>query len=130
MAEFKFIDRGYGKYWVKMLHLERNGSVHTIKEYEVSTLIRLDSDKDYKTGDNSDIVATDSQKNTVYLLAKKHGVGTPEQFAILVAKHFVQTYDWVNRAEIKVEELSWNRIRGNHAHAFVANPTVTRWAKV
>ena len=49
MAEFHFIDRGYGKFWVKMLHLERNGNIHTIKEYEVNTQLTLDSEKDYKT---------------------------------------------------------------------------------
>ena len=129
LAEFQFIDRGYGKYWVKMLHLERNGNVHSIKEYEVSTLITLNSDKDFKQGDNSDIIATDSQKNTVYLLAKKHGVGSPEQFAMLVAKHFVQTYSWVTKAEVTVEALNWQRVRGDHVHAFIATPTFTRWAK-
>ena len=46
-AEVKFIDRSYGKAWVKLLHVERNGNVHSIKEYEVSTLITLDTDKDY-----------------------------------------------------------------------------------
>ena len=48
MAEFHFIDRGFGKYWVKLLHLERDGAKHSIKEYEVNTLITLDSEKDYK----------------------------------------------------------------------------------
>ena len=47
MADFEFINRGYGKYWVKLLHRDKNGSTHSIKEYEVSTLITLDSDKDY-----------------------------------------------------------------------------------
>ena len=84
----------------------------------------------YFQGDNADIIATDTQKNTVYLLAKKHGVGTPEQFAILVARHFLQTYSWVTKAEVKVEALRWSRIRQNHVHAFVAEPTYTRWAKV
>ena len=48
MADVKFIDRSYGKAFVKMLHVQRNGNVHAIKEYEVSTLITLSSDKDYK----------------------------------------------------------------------------------
>ena len=47
MSEFEFKNKGYGKYWVKLLHRDRNGSTHSIKEYEVSTLITLDSDKDY-----------------------------------------------------------------------------------
>jgi len=69
------------------------------------------------------------KKNTVYLLAKKHGVGNPEQFALLVARHFLQTYDWVIKAEVTVEALKWSRVRQNHVHAFVAEPTYTRWAK-
>jgi len=130
MADGKFIDRSYGKAFVKLLHVKRDGNVHSIREYEVSTLITLSSEKDYTQGDNADIIATDTQKNTVYLLAKKHGVGTPEQFAILVARHFLQTYSWVTKAEVKVEALRWSRIRQNHMHAFVAEPTYTRWAKV
>ena len=66
----------------------------------------------------------------MYLLAKKHGVGNPEQFALLVARHFLQTYDWVIKAEVTVEALRWSRVRQNHVHAFVAEPTYTRWAKV
>lgn len=75
-------------------------------------------------------MATDSQKNTVYLLAKKHGVGDPEDFALLLAKHFLQTYDSVTKAEVTVEAVNWERVRGNHTHAFVAVPIHPRWAKV
>ena len=149
MDKYHFIDRKYGKYWVKLLHVNREGDKHSIREYEVNTLLTLDSDKDYThvrnflvkrkltnpdlvilQGDNSDIIATDSQKNTVYLLAKKHGVDNPERFAILIAKHFLQTYSWVNRAEITVEALNWERVRDDHVHAFVAIPKYTRWAQV
>lgn len=54
----------------------------------------------YTQGDNSDIVATDTQKNTVYLLAKRHGVGSPEQFALLMARHFIDTYPFVVKAKV------------------------------
>ena len=47
----------------------------------------------------------------------------------MIAKHFLQTYSWVNRAEVKVEALNWQRVRGDHVHAFVSTPTYTRWAK-
>ena len=46
-ANVKFIDRSYGKASVKMLHVVRDGNVHSIKEYEVTTLITLASDKDF-----------------------------------------------------------------------------------
>ena len=130
VEDLKFLDRSYGKNWIKLLYVERNGNIHSIREYEVSSLITLDNVKEYKLGDNTNVIATDSQKNTVYLLAKKFGVGTPEQFAILVAQHYIETYPWVIRADITVEALRWSRIRENHVHAFVAEPTFTRWGKV
>ena len=47
MNKYHFIDRKYGKYWVKLLHVNREGAKHSIREYEVNTLLTLDSDKDY-----------------------------------------------------------------------------------
>lgn len=72
--DLEWVARGYGKSSVKLLYVRREGHVHSIKEYEVDTQLTLASDKDYLGGDNSDVVATDSQKNTVYILAKRHGV--------------------------------------------------------
>ena len=72
-----------------MLHLAKKGSLHTINELEVATLLELNSDKDFKLGDNSAIIATDTQKNTVYILAKQFGINTPEEFALRIAKHFI-----------------------------------------
>lgn len=71
-TEFKFT--GYGKNYVKLLYLRRDGDIHFVKELEVSTELTLNNVKDYTHGDNSDIIATDSQKNTVYVMAKQHGV--------------------------------------------------------
>ncbi len=130
---FRIVDREYGKSWVKMLHVKREGLVHSIREYEVDTKLTLDSEKDYIDGDNRDIIATDTQKNTVYLLAKKHGVGSPEQFAVLLAKHFISEYPWVNRARVRVEAHPWQRIKVDgreHNHAFVSTPVADRYAQV
>jgi urate oxidase len=71
--------------------------VHTVKELEVSTRLTLSSQKDYLQGDNSDIIATDSQKNTVYVLAKKFGVKSPEDFATILCNHFLSTYSHVTK---------------------------------
>lgn len=112
--------------------------MHSVKEIEVSTRLTLSSQKDYLQGDNSDIIATDSQKNTVYVLAKKHGVKSPEDFAILLCEHFLSTYSHVTKAVASVEEQMWNRISyGEHAnnqklhnHAFIHTPVCTRFTTV
>lgn len=90
------------------------------------------------TGDNSDIIATDSQKNTVYLLAKKYGIKSPEDFAITLTKHFLSKYRHVKEAHVHVQEYPWDRIRyqnadnktGQHNHAFVFTPVAIRYCDV
>lgn len=128
---YSIVDDAYGKNHVKLLHIKRDGLVHTIQELEVNTELTLATDKDYKHGDNSDIVATDSQKNTVYLLAKKHGVTCPEQFALVLCNHFLNTYSHVIKAKIYIEQYPWQRIDADgkkHNHAFIFTPTAIRFA--
>lgn len=108
-----------------------------MNEYEVSTRLTLASEKDYLLGDNSDIIATDSQKNTVYVLAKKFGIKSPEDFGILLCNHFLSKYSHVTKVVVQIEAMQWNRITYNedngqkqHNHAFVHTPTHTRTASV
>lgn len=114
-----------------------SGIVHSIKELEVATRLTLSTEKDYLLGDNSDIIATDSQKNTVYVLAKKFGIKSPEDFATLLCNHFLSKYSHVMNVVIHIDELLWNRISygdGNvqkyHNHAFVNTPICGRFTTV
>lgn len=130
---YEISDSGYGKSAVKILHLKRFGKRHEIKEFEVSTTLRLSSHKDYEYGDNSHIIATDSQKNTVYLIAKKYGVNAPEHFGMVLCNHFLNTYSQVKEVTVKVEEYPWQRINRNnedHNHAFVFTPVAKRTSLV
>lgn len=51
VSEYQITDSGYGKDNVKLLHIERNGTVHNIKEFEVNTHLKLYSKKDYLNGE-------------------------------------------------------------------------------
>ena len=66
--------KGYGKNFVRVMWLKRQGDVHSISELSVNVELELLTTVDYEKGDNKDVVATDSQKNTILALAKKHGV--------------------------------------------------------
>jgi len=131
---FKIVDSAYGKTGVKILHVSKAGSVHSIRELEVVTLLTLDNTKDYETGDNEDIVATDSQKNTVYVLAKKFGITTPEEFGLVLVTHFISKYPWVTAAKAQITAHPWERITDRagqqHSHAFISSPSMTRVAEV
>ncbi|XP_064553039.1 uricase [Drosophila montana] len=152
--QYEITNKGYGKDAVKVMYINRKGPVHSIQELEVGTHLKLYSNKDYMLGNNSDVVATDSQKNTVYLLAKKHGIESPEKFALILAKHFLNTYAHVEEAHVHVEAYPWQRMtqdvshnigkgycenncnsRSNsncqqHNHAFIFTPTAQHYCDV
>jgi len=134
MADYDISFKEYGKAGVKLLFASKNGLKHSISELEVQSLLSLDSEKDYREGDNSDIIATDSQKNTIYILAKQYGVDNPEKFGILLARHFIDKYPWVVKARITLAQHPWTRItddKGNkHNHAFLSTPSSRRIAEV
>lgn len=70
----EFVRTGYGKNAVKVLVIRRQGSHHDIIELKADVQLTLKSRKDYLNGDNSDIIPTDTIKNTVHALAKLKGV--------------------------------------------------------
>ncbi len=72
------------------------------------------------TGDNSHVVPTDTQKNTVFAFAKDP-VGEIEDFALRLGRHFVSDHRAVHRARVSIAEQPWARIRVGgkpHPHAF------------
>ena len=73
-TQIEIINNKYGKDFVRLLYLRKEKDQHHVKEIEVNTRLQLSNMDEYKSGDNSNIIATDSQKNTVYILAKRNGV--------------------------------------------------------
>ncbi len=65
---------GYGKNDVRLMRIRRDGDRHYVTELSVCTELQLSTVMDYERGDNGNVVATDSQKNTVLVLAKQNEV--------------------------------------------------------
>jgi len=129
----KLVDHRYGKSRVRVMKILRDGATHTIKELDVAVALSGDFETSYTVpeGDNSRVVATDTMKNTVNVLAHQHlGVET-ERFAAVLARHFVTQYPQVQTATVETGERVWDRltIAGEpHPHSFAnaqsARPTV------
>ena len=114
----------YGKAEVRLVHVDRSTPVHRIKDVNVTSQLLGDfTAATHATGDNSAVIATDTQKNTVYALARLGGVGAIEDFALRMARNFVDKYEWVTGARQEVEEYFWDRIvtseGAEHDHSFV-----------
>uniref|UniRef100_A0AAY4E2K9 Uricase n=1 Tax=Denticeps clupeoides TaxID=299321 RepID=A0AAY4E2K9_9TELE len=124
---------GYGKNMVKVLHIRRQGTHHSITELKVDVQLTLNSRKDYLTGDNSDIIPTDTIKNTVHALAKLKGVKTIEEFALDICEHFLTSFKHVTFAKVNIDEVPWKRLEKNgieHAHAFILSPEAWHFCEV
>jgi urate oxidase len=109
----------YGKAEVRVLHVDRAGPRHEITDLNVTVTLAGDMADTYLTGDNSGVLTTDAQKNTVYALARS-GVRPVEEFALRLGRHFAQVGS-VHRAQVRIEEYGWRRIDaggGPHPHSF------------
>jgi urate oxidase len=108
-------DNQYGKAETHVVRVTRNGPRHELKDITVSVALAGDFAETHLTGDNSKVVPTDTQKNTVFAFARD-GVGEIEDFAIRLARHFVNEFASVYRARVDVEEAFWSRL-GDRAFA-------------
>jgi urate oxidase len=117
----------YGKAECRLLTVTRTGATHHIKDLNVGIALRGDFAACHKSGDNAHILATDTQKNTVYAFAKDPGVGEVEDFALLLGRHFVGTSPHIHAAQIRIEQYPWDRVRspGPAAASTAAGPAAT-----
>ncbi|HKS43977.1 MAG TPA: urate oxidase [Amycolatopsis sp.] len=111
----------YGKAEVRLVAVTRTGEVHHIKDLTVSTALRGDLAATHLTGENAAVVATDTQKNTVYAFAKEGGIGEIEDFALRLGRHFTGEFASIGEARIMIDEHGWDRISVDgkpHDHSF------------
>ncbi|KQZ06002.1 urate oxidase [Microbacterium sp. Root53] len=124
----------YGKAENRLVRITRDTDRHEIEDLTVTSQLRGEAlAGSFLTGDNSKIVATDTQKNTIFALAKKHGVGSPERFLTLLAEHFTGSFDWIEGGLWQAEQHEWERIAvagRAHDHSFVRKGQGTRLATV
>ncbi len=112
----------YGKSDVRLTKVIRTGAPHELFEFSVDIQLFGEFARSYTHGDNTSVVATDSMKNTVYVLAKENQFDSAEQFAVLLAEHFVRTYQHVASSRVNVRQTNWARVSVDgqpHDHAFV-----------
>ena len=124
----------YGKAECRLVRVTRDSPRHAIEDLTVTTQLRGDFEACHLEGDNSQVVATDTQKNTVYAFAREHGVGTPEDFLLRLGAHFDE-FAWVSGSTLSAEAYAWERIDADgsgagHDHAFVRSGRETRTAEV
>lgn len=127
----------YGKAEVRVVRVQRETEIHTLQDLTVTSLLRGDFDATFLSGDNSGVIATDTQKNTVHAFAKERGISSPEEFLLELGRHFT-AQPQVTGGRWQADAFTWERIQvpgpdgapAGHDHSFVRNKDDVRTAAV
>jgi urate oxidase len=123
----------YGKAENRLVRIYRDTPRHEIHDVNVSTCLRGDFSAAHLTGDQSDVLPTDSQKQTAYAYAKEKGLQSIEDYGLALARHFVGDVDPVDGARIDIEEYAWERAivdGAEHDHTWVRKGQEVRTAAI
>ena len=119
----------YGKAENRVVRVYRDSQRHEIRDLNVSTSLRGDFTAAHVDGDQSQVLPTDTQKNTAFAFAKEKGVASPEEYALALADRLLEASDAAtgpgSRSRSTPGTASPSTDRG-HDHAFVRRGGDTR----
>jgi urate oxidase len=123
----------YGKAETRLVRIVRDTARHEITDLNVSTALRGDFSPAYLEGDQSNVLPTDTQKNSAYVWAKKVNPDPIEAYGLALARHFVDDVEPVEGARIEIERYDWTRVEIDgkpHDHTFVRTGQEVRTAAI
>jgi len=103
----------YGKSAIRVMKLTKHEEWHEIKEVDVCSLFEGEFEEAHTKGDNSNVLPTDTQKNTVFALAKDHPLNTIEDFGLHLAKHFLDQNPQIHKVRVELSQKQWAQILDN-----------------
>jgi len=122
--KIKLSKNAYGKNAVNLSKIIRHKDYHEFRQISVNIALQGDFDSAHTEGDNSKLLPTDTQKNTVYALAKQHFTSGIEEFGIQLANHFTLNNPQLTLTRIEIEEHLYRRLSFDgkeHPHAYISN---------
>jgi urate oxidase len=96
----------YGKSAIRLVKVSRGPDRQPVRDLTVAVSLEGDFGAAHTAGDNTNVIATDTMKNTVYAFAPEYLTGAIEAFGRVLAEHFV-AMPQVERATITIREHRW-----------------------
>ena len=118
----------YGKSGVRVFKLHRGEDRDEITDVTVRVLLSGDYREAHVSGDNRNVLPTDTMKNTLYALAQDHLGPEIERFGLHAGHHLLDA-SGADRVSVALSERSWSHLPGA-GHAFASTGTERRLARV
>lgn len=100
----------YGKSGIRLVRVARRDGRHDVRDVTVAVRFEGRFEAAHVNGDNSDVLPTDTMKNTVYALARELPLEEIEDFALALSGRFLSENPMVSKVEVSLEERPWARI--------------------
>ena len=97
----------YGKSRVRVVKVVRSSEAHQVFEWSVGVYLTGDFGACFLDGENAGLLATDTMKNTVYVMAQASQAATMEDFAQELARFLMDRNPQLSSATIAVEQKAW-----------------------
>ena len=101
----------YGKSRVRLMRLTKHFDHHDLDEWTVQILLTGDFTTAHTLGDNSNILPTDTMKNTVYFVAHLSKADSMEAYAQELIDYILTRNPQVTSAEVIIESTLWKRLQ-------------------
>lgn len=111
----------YGKDRVRIMRLARDTARHEVRELNIQVMLTGDFSSSFLSSDNSKVIATDTVKNIVNIVARDNPALDNEDFVKAIAAYFFAHYSHVDAVSITTYETKWERLIVDgkpHDHAF------------
>jgi urate oxidase len=112
-------ENNYGKGEVKLLKVFKGPDGHEVRDIRADIALEGEFVAAHLEGDNTDLLATDTMRNTVYALAPEHFTADLESFGLALVNRFVAAGPSVTRARVRLTEYPYERLTaGGRAHPY------------
>lgn len=99
----------YGKAAIRVVRVARSADGDQLRDLTVAVALEGAFERAHTDGDNAQVIATDTMKNTAYAFATSHLDGALERYGQALAEHFAATPQ-VDSATVNIRGHHWAHI--------------------
>lgn len=100
----------YGKQSVPVFKVRKFGARHEVVDLLVQIMLDGDVEASWLTGENHQILPTETQKNTCYVNALNTDYESAEQYGLALAADILERHSHIQTVHLDIEERPWTRV--------------------